>query len=257
MIYQKLSENKEMAVPKWTEERAAALAEFVADESPVSQATVAEAAEQFETSNRSISSKLRKMGYEVELASTGKVRAFSDAQEATLRSFVEANAGQYTYAEIAQHFENGAFTAKSIQGKILSMELTDAVKAAPKPESVRTYTPAEEEKFVALANKGAFLEEIAEAMGRPLNSVRGKALSLLRSGEIDSIPRQKVTKGNAKKDAFADLGDVSGLTVEAIAEAIGKSPRGVRTMLTRRGVSAADYDGAAKREKADAEAVAA
>ena len=65
-----------MALPKWTDERTAALTNFVGDESPVSQATVAEAADQLETSTRSISSKLRKMGYDVELASAaGDVRS--------------------------------------------------------------------------------------------------------------------------------------------------------------------------------------
>ena len=39
------------------------------------------------------------------------------------------------------------------------------------------------------------------------------------------------------------------MTVEAIAEAIGKTARGVKTMLTRRGLTAADYDGAAKAAK--------
>ena len=55
-----------MAVPKWTDERTQELTEFVGGESPVSQATVAEAADQLETSPRSVSSKLRKMGFEVE-----------------------------------------------------------------------------------------------------------------------------------------------------------------------------------------------
>jgi hypothetical protein len=41
------------------------------------------------------------------------------------------------------------------------------------------------------------------------------------------------------------------MTVVEIAEAIQKTPRGVKTMLTRRGLAASDYDGAAKREKAE------
>ena len=65
-----------MALPKWTDERTEELVSFVGDESPISQATVAEAAEQLETSTRSISSKLRKMGFEVELASASSTRAF-------------------------------------------------------------------------------------------------------------------------------------------------------------------------------------
>jgi len=239
-----------MALPKWTEERTDQLVSFVGNESPVSQATVAEAAEQLETSTRSVSSKLRKMGHDVELASASASRAFSEAQENTLATFVQDNSGEYTYAQIAENFEGGAFSAKSIQGKILSMELTDHVKPAPKVETVRTYSEAEEETFVQMVNDGAYVEAIADALDRSVNSVRGKALSLLRSGDIDAIPRQEHTKSAAKEDPLQDLGDISGMTVEAIAEAIGKTARGVKTMLTRRGLSAADYDGAAKAAKA-------
>ena len=237
-----------MALPKWTDERVAALTNFVGDESPVSQATVAEAAEQLETSTRSVSSKLRKMGFDVELASAAGSKSFTPEQEATLRAFVTDNSGQYTYAQIAEHFEGG-FSAKSIQGKILSMELTEHVAPAPKVESVRTYSESEEATFISMVNDGAFVEAIAEALGRSVNSVRGKALSLLRSGDINAIPRQENTKGASNADPLADI-DVAGMTVEAIAEAIGKTARGVKTMLTRRGLSAADYDGAAKAAKA-------
>ena len=239
-----------MALPKWTEERTAQLTDFIGGESPVSQATVAEAAGNLETSTRSISSKLRKMGHDVELASANASRAFSDSQEATLSAFVSDNSGDYTYAEIAGHFEDGAFSPKSIQGKILSMELTGHVKPAPKVEAVRTYSPAEEVTFVSMVQDGAFVEAIAAELDRSVNSVRGKALSLLRSGDIDAIPRQETTKGSSKEDPLAVLSDIGSMGVEDIAEAIGKTARGVKTMLTRRGISAADYDGAAKSAKA-------
>lgn len=238
-----------MALPKWTEERTEALRNFVGDISPVTRDVVAEAAEQFETTTRSISSKLRKMDFEVELASAA-AKGFTDAQEETLASFVTDNSGQYTYAQIAEHFEGGAYSAKQIQGKILSMELTGHVKAAPKVEAVRTYTPEEEATFVAMCKDGAYVEAIAEALGRSVASIRGKGLSLMRSGDIDTIPRQEHTKSADKEDPLTKLGDVSGMTVEQIAEAIGKTARGVRTMLTRRGITASDYDGAAKKEKA-------
>ena len=241
-----------MALPKWNDERTTALTDFIGGESPVSQATVAQAADQLETSTRSISSKLRKMGFDVELASASATRAFSDSQEATLAAFVSDNSGDYTYAEIAGHFEDGAFSPKSIQGKILSMELTGHVKPAPKVEAVRTYSPAEEVTFVSMVQDGAFVEAIAAELDRSVNSIRGKALSLLRSGDIDAIPRQETTKGASKEDPLAELTDIATMGVEDIAEAIGKTARGVKTMLTRRGISAADYDGAAKKEKASA-----
>ena len=235
-----------MALPKWTDERTQQLVDFVG-ESPISQAVVQEAAENLETSSRSVSSKLRKMGYDVELASASASKSFSEEQEATLSNFVSDNSGVYTYAEIASNFEGGAFSAKSIQGKILSMELTEHVKPAPKPETVRTYTPAEEEQFVSMVHGGSFVEEIAEALGKSVNSIRGKALSLLRSGDINAIPRQKETKGSSKADVLADL-NISDMTVEDIANEIGKTVRGVKTMLTRRGLACADYNGAAKKE---------
>jgi hypothetical protein len=239
-----------MALPKWTDERTQQLVDFVGDTSPISQAMVADAAEDLETSTRSVSSKLRKMGYDVELASSVSNRTFSEEQESTLSNFVTDNSGQYTYADIASSFEGGQFSAKSIQGKILSMELTSHVKPAEKPESVRTYSPEEENTFTTMVNDGAFVEEIAEALGKSVNSIRGKALSLLRSGDIGAIPKQKETKGSSKADPLAEVSDIENMNVEDIADEIGKTVRGVKTMLTRRGLTCADYDGAARKEKA-------
>ena len=237
-----------MALPKWTDERTSALESFVGNESPVSQATVANAAEELETSVRSVSSKLRKMGYDVELASSSNTKSFSDDQEATLANFVQDNSGSYTYAEIAANYEGGAFSAKSILGKILSMQLTEHVKPAPKVESVKTYSEDEEATFIGMVNDGAFIEQIAESLGRSVNSIRGKALSLLRAGEINAIPKQAETKGSGKADPLADL-DIDEMTVEQIADEIGKTVRGVKTMLTRRGLVCADYDGSARKER--------
>jgi hypothetical protein len=239
-----------MALPKWTDERTDALVLFVGDESPISQETVSDAAGSLETSTRSISSKLRKMGYEVDLVSAGKGPRFTEDQAATLSAFVQDNSSEYTYAQIAEHFEDGTFDKKEIQGKILSMELTDHVKPAPKVATVRTYSEEEEEQFIEMVNDGAFVEQIAEALNRKIPSVRGKALSLLRAGVIDAIPRQETTKGTTKEDPLEGINGIADMSVEAIAEVIGKTPRGVKTMLTRRGLVAKDYDGAARKEKA-------
>ena len=151
------------------------------------------------------------------------------------------------FSEIASNFEGGAFSAKSIQGKILSMQLTEHVKPAPKVETVKSYNEQEEGQFVSLVNDGAFIEDIAEALGRSVNSIRGKALSLLRAGEINAIPKQKETKGSSKADPLAGV-DIDGMTVEEIADNIGKTVRGVKTMLTRRGLQCSDYNGAAKKD---------
>ena len=238
------------SLPKWDEERTAQLEGLVNEDVQVSQADVADIAVTLETTTRSIASKLRKMGYDVELASAAaKAKSFSDEQEAALTELVEANSGDLTYAELAAAFEGGAFSSKQIQGKILSMELTGHVKPTPKKESVKTYTDAEEDVFCDMAGHGAFLEEIAAELGKELNSVRGKALSLMRAGSIASIPKQRDVKGKSKVDPLAELEDVASYTVEQIAEKLEKTVRGVKTMLTRRGITVADYDGAARKAK--------
>lgn len=238
-----------MTTPKWTEERTAQLIDSVGDESPVSRGTVADLADELATSTRSISSKLRKLGYDVELASAAP-RAFSEEATEALRNFVNDNSGAYTYAEIAENFP-GDYTAKAIQGKILSMELTAHVKETPKQEAAKTYSSEEEALVLKLIASGKFVEEIAEAVGKSVQSVRGKALSLQRAGQIEAMPKQRDVKGPAA-DPLDTIGDVSKLSVADIAEQIGKTERGVKTMLTRRGLKASDYDGAAKKEKAAA-----
>ncbi len=238
-----------MTTPRWTDDRTRILTAIAEGMDTVSQETVANAAVELDTTTRSVSSKLRKMGYDVELASSANKKAFTDEQADSLSSFVTGNSGAYTYADIAANFEGGAFSAKQVQGKILSMELTDHVKPAEKVEVARTYTPEEEAQFLEMHQAGAFVEDLAEALGKSINSIRGKALSFLRSGEITSIPKQKESRAKANVDPLDALGDVSGLTVEQIAESIEKTVRGVKTMLTRRGMSCANHDGAKKAAK--------
>ena len=238
-----------MTTPKWTEDRTRILTAIVENMDTISQDTVATTAVELNTTTRSISSKLRKMGYEVELAASAHKKAFTDDQADALSAFVTGNSGTYTYADIASNFEGGAFTAKQVQGKILSMELTSHVKPAEKVEVARTYTPAEEATFLDLVSNNAFVEEIAEALGKSINSVRGKALSFLRSGDITSIPKQKESRAKANVDALTELGDISAMTVEQIAESIDKTVRGVKTMLTRRGMTCSNHDGAKKAAK--------
>jgi hypothetical protein len=49
---------------------------------------------------------------------------------------------------------------------------------------------------------------------------------------------------------------IATMTVAEIAAAVDKTERGLRTLLTRRGIKVADYDGAAKKAKAEAKAAA-
>lgn len=242
------------ASKKWSEENVTKLMSLVGNESPVSKETVEKAAAELNVSARSVASKLRNLEVEVASMAAEKAATFSEEQTDALSAFVQENAGTYTYKEIAEKFP-GDFSAKQIQGKLLALELTSMVKPAEKVETARTYTPAEEATFIKMANAGKFIEEIAAALGKSVPSVRGKALSLTRSGEISKIPAQKEKHAKDVVDAVAALGEaITGMTVDQIAKAVDKTSRGVRTLLTRRGIKVADHDGFSKKQKAAAKA---
>lgn len=239
----------------WSDEAVNSLMTIVGSESPVSAAKVEQAAEQLGKSVRSIASKLRQLGREVASMAKEKAPTFTADQSAALAGFVNSNAGRYTYKEIAENFDQGQFSAKEIQGKLLAMELTGLVKPAEKVEAARTYTEAEEQKFIQMANSGAFIEDIAAALGKEIASVRGKALSLTRKDLIKEIPKQKVSHAKETVDPIAVLGDkIATMTVAEIAAATDKTERGLKTLLTRRGINCADYKGAEKKAKAEAKA---
>lgn len=242
---------------KWSDEVVANLLSIVGDDTPVSAAKVEAAAEALKLTPRSVASKLRQLDREVASMAKEKVSAFTPEQSDALAAFVAANAGNLTYKEIAEQFDGGAFGAKQIQGKLLALELTGSVKPAPKVEAARTYSEQEEAAFIQLVNDGRFIEEIAEKLGKSIASVRGKALSLTRTNAISAIPAQRESHAAAVADVVTELGDsIATMTVAEIAKAADKTERGIRTLLTRRGLNVADYKGADKREKATAKASA-
>lgn len=238
---------------KWTEEAVATLHAIVGSESPVSAATVERAATELGLSARSVASKLRNLDIEVASMAKEKHAAFTAEEGDALKAFVSQHAGTLTYKGIAEAFAEGKFNAKQIQGKILALELTGSVKATQKVEVARTYTADEEATFVSMVEGGKFIEEIAAALNKTLPSARGKALSLLRSGQITKIPAQKESHAKDSTDAVEALGDaIKTMTVADIAKAVDKTDRGIKTLLTRRGINVADYNGADKKAKAEA-----
>ena len=247
----------EKATKKWSDEAVDQLMSIVGNASPVSVEAVERAAETLGKTTRSIAAKLRQLDREVASLAKEKTSAFTADEGEALAEFVEANAGNLTYKQIAENFADGKFSAKQIQGKLLALELTGSVKPAEKVEVARTYTEAEEAKFISMAQSGKFIEDIAQALGKSVASVRGKALSLTRKGEIDKIPAQKESHAKETVDPVTALGDkIHSMTVAEIAAAVDKTERGLRTLLTRRGIKVADYDGAAKKAKAEAKAAA-
>ena len=188
---------------------------------------------EFDFPRRSVTAKLRKLGYDVP-KKPGAAPVFSAEETDQLASFLEANSGNLTAEEISQQFAGGKFTARQINGKALSLEMTAHVKPAEKKVTPRTYSEEEESKINDMVEGGSYLEEIADAMGRSVNSIRGKLLSMgLKAPQRD--------KKDSKADPYAGIEDMLDQTVEEIAEAFDKTVRGVKTVLTRRGLACADY----------------
>jgi len=241
---------------KWSDEAVAELTSIVGKSGAVSVEQVEQAAEALGVTVRSVASKLRQLDREVASMAKEKVSAFTEVESNSLHKFVTNNSGEYTYKEIAESFAGGKFSAKQIQGKLLALELTGDVKPAEKVEVARTYTEAEEATFIKMAQAGKYIEEIAVTLGKTIPSVRGKALSLTRKNLIDKIPAQRDSHAKNTVDPVTALGSkITTMTVAEIAAAVDKTERGLKTLLTRRGISVKDYDGAAKKAKAEAKAV--
>ncbi|AUG85065.1 D5 protein [Vibrio phage Ceto] len=250
-----------MAKFAWNEENVSVLKARVEGVTVVSQDLLKDIADELGHTSRGVGSKLRQLvkvgelSLEVQKAADANKSAWAEDEEAALVDFLNSNDGTMTYNEIAATFLAGKFNAKQIQGKVLSLEMTDSVKKAEKTAAKRTYSEAEEATFIEMANAGASLEAIAEAMGRPLQSVRGKGLSLHREGRINEIPHQAESKATVRADWLEPVLDVmADLTVAEIAEKVGKSERGVKNALTRRGLACADHNGEKQRAKLDAKA---
>ena len=196
--------------------------------------------DEFDFPRRSVTAKLRKLGYDVP-KKPGAAPVFSAEETDELSSFLEENSGNLTAEEISQQFAGGKFTARQINGKALSLEMTGHVKPAEKKVTPRTYSEDEESKISEMVEGGSYLEEIADAMGRSVNSIRGKLLSMgLKAPQRD--------KKDSKADPYAGIEDMLDQTVEEIAEAFDKTVRGVKTVLTRRGLACADYTPKASNE---------
>lgn len=196
--------------------------------------------DEFDFPRRSVTAKLRKLGYDVP-KKPGAAPVFSADETDELASFLESNSGNLTAEEISQQFAGGKFTARQINGKALSLEMTGHVKPAEKKVTPRTYSEDEESKISEMVEGGSYLEEIADAMGRSVNSIRGKLLSMgLKAPQRD--------KKDSKADPYAGIEDMLDQTVEEIAEAFDKTVRGVKTVLTRRGLACADYTPKASNE---------
>jgi len=238
-----------MAKFTWNEENVSVLTNTIGPvgREQVSQAELDSAAEALGTTKRSVGSKLRKMGYDVQKASEVVVPSvWTEELTASLVNVIESNPGVYTYGEVAAQL---GLEARQVQGKVLSLELTGKIRKTPVVEQARSYSEAEEAKIIEMVASKVSIEDLASAMSREESSVRGKCLSLFKEGKIAEIPlKSQATAKKVAADPFEGI-DVANSTVAELAAKIEKTERSIKTMLTRRSLTASDYDGAAKAEK--------
>lgn len=188
---------------------------------------------EFDFPRRSVTAKLRKLGFDVP-KKPGAAPVFSADETSALSDFLQENSGELTAEEISQQFADGKFTARQINGKALSLEMTSHVKPAEKKITPRTYSEEDESTITSMVDDGAYLEDIADKVGRTVNSVRGKLLSMgLKAPQRD--------KKTSKSDPYEGIEDMLDQSVEEIASHFDKTVRGVKTVLTRRGLACADY----------------
>jgi len=224
-----------MAKFEYTEDMVARMEQVCAG--GINEDLIVSLCEEFDFPRRSLTAKLRKLGYDVPTKPKA-APAFDEAETTDLTAFLESNSGVHTAEEIATHFSsawNREVTSRQVNGKALSLEMTGHIKPAEKKVAPRTYSEAEEQQISDMANSGSFLEDIAAALGKPVNSIRGKLLSM----QIKAPQRDKKA---AKSDSYDGIDDLAtSMTVADLAAHYGKSERGVKTVLTRRGISSTDY----------------
>lgn len=189
----------------------------------------------FEFPRRSVTAKLRKLGYDVP-HKPKDAPVFDEAETQALREFLEANDGVYTAEEIAAQLGNGKFEARQITGKALSLELISNIKPAEKKVAPRTFTAEEEASIEQLVASGKYIEEIAESLGKSVQQIRGKLLSM----KLSAPTRDKKA---AKADSYDGIEELAPtMTVaELAAHFEGKTERGIKTVLSRRKIAAKDY----------------
>ena len=217
----------------YTEEMVARIEE-VFGSGDVTEEDIQSLVDEFEFPRRSVTAKARKLGYDVPRKPAASP-VFDADETDELKDFLENNSGKFTAEEIAATFMDGKFNSRQINGKALSLEMTDHIKPAEKKVTPKTFTEDQESTIRSMVDDGAYIEDIAKAVDKTVASVRGKLLSMnLKAPQRD--------KKATRSDPYDGIEDMTDKTVSELAEHFGKTERGVKTVLTRRKLACADYE---------------
>lgn len=244
-LYKK-EKNTKMSNYKYTDDMLSRMKDVVAG--GVTEDKIQTLVDEFQFNRRSVAAKLRSLGYTV--PTKQEAPKFTAEETQQFSDFVTSRSGQLTSEEIAKQFASGKFTSRQVAGKALALELTSHIKKAEKKEKPRTYTETEENLITKLVGEGKFLEDIAGALGKSVNSVRGKLLSM----ELKAPQKNK--KAPATGGSYPELETLApNMTVEELVAHYSKdgevkTERGIKTALSRRGVDAKNYSAKSSKKAA-------
>ena len=189
---------------------------------------------------KSVAAKARALSLAVQSAEKSPV--FTAEEGAALTALLQGNHQVFTSAEVAEKFAGGKFSPKQISGKALALKRVDALRKTEKKVVAKKYSPEEEARITELQAGGASLEKIAAELGKEVTQMRGKLLSM-------KLTAPQENKKAPKTGAYEGLEILAPtMTVEELVAHYDKTPRGVKTMLTRKGLVAKDYDGTKGKE---------
>jgi hypothetical protein len=204
---------------KWTQEITDTLIEKVKDvQGEIPYNVVETIAGEFDVSARSVAGKLRSLGYAVAKKTITATKNYNEKEEALIKQMVSQGA---FIEDIAARLGR---EVKQIRGKLLSMKLTAPTKNKKEPKK-KSYSPEEEAKIAQLVESGAFIEDIADALGKTVPQIRGKLLSM----KLKAPMKNKKEKGSNKVYTDEVVEKITamfkeGKTTEQIAEELELSP---------------------------------
>lgn len=121
-------------------------------------------------------------------------------------------------------------SARSVTGKLRNLGIEYEKKGAQ--EKAKSYSEEDEKLIARMAEKGKYIEEIAEKLGREVKSIRGKLLSMKITGvkTRDKAQPKAKTYTEAEENKIEKLAG-EGKYIEDIAEALGRTVPQIRGKL--------------------------
>ena len=206
----------------------------------VSYADAEALATELEFPTRSVSAKIRALGGTVTKKNASKEK-WPEVEADIVADMIENKA---TDVEIAEKLGK---TVKQVRGKALSMGLMDKLIRVTAVKPTKQYTEEDEARILEMVESGDFLEEIAEAMGKTKNQVRGKLLSMKLTA-----PQRDKKSATAKIYTDEVIAEITAMveadeTAEDIATTLELNLTGLKSRLGKLGLRTSDMGGKSKK----------